>query len=200
MSNVLWLTYAESIYKVCLLDLDLAVRDGDQHAFFSQFNKLNKIKQGVLAYVDNQPLGCGAVRGYAPDSVEVKRMFVRPQYRGQGIAQAVLSELAKSMVYRGPFAIVGVPANNHHELIINGIPRPLCHCWRPRQQSPRKLPRHLYLLYNIVQHLLRSVSLHFTFRSKNNAVVKHRERYIPDIVGRYKIAATNSGYSFGGFH
>ena len=95
MSNVLWLTYAESIYKVCLLDLDLAVRDGDQHAFFSQFNKLNKIKQGVLAYVDNQPLGCGAVRAYAPDSVEVKRMFVMPQYRGQGIAQAVLSELEK---------------------------------------------------------------------------------------------------------
>ena len=78
---------------VTLLDQDLAVRDGEEHAFYSQFNKIDKINHALLAYVENQPLGCGALRAYTEDSVEVKRMFVLPEHRGQGIAGAVLSAL-----------------------------------------------------------------------------------------------------------
>ncbi len=78
---------------VTLLDQDLAVRDGEEHAFYSQFNKIDKINHALLAYVENQPLGCGALRAYTEDSVEVKRMFVLPEHRGQGIAGAILSAL-----------------------------------------------------------------------------------------------------------
>ncbi len=87
---------------VVLLDQDLAVRDGEEHTFFSQFNKLDKIKHAVVAFIENQVLGCGAIRAYSPDTIEVKRMFVLPEYRGQGIASAVLSELetwAKELGY-----------------------------------------------------------------------------------------------------
>jgi hypothetical protein len=35
---------------VKLLDADLAIRDGEDHSFYSQFNKLDKIKHVVLAY------------------------------------------------------------------------------------------------------------------------------------------------------
>lgn len=78
---------------VALLDQDLAILDGDNHAFYAQFNKVDKINHVLLAFWEMQPVACGAIRAYAPDTVEVKRMFVLPEHRGRGIAAAVLSEL-----------------------------------------------------------------------------------------------------------
>ncbi|RNI23715.1 GNAT family N-acetyltransferase [Rufibacter latericius] len=78
---------------VSLLDADLHVRDGDDHSFFAQFNKISAIKHVVVAYYDLLPVGCGAIKAFAGDTVEVKRMFVLPEFRGQGIAGKVLTEL-----------------------------------------------------------------------------------------------------------
>ena len=78
---------------VRLLDLDLAIRDGEEHAFYSQFNQLDKIRYAIVAYSENLPVGCGALRAYSQDAVEVKRMFVLPELRGRGIAGQVLAEL-----------------------------------------------------------------------------------------------------------
>jgi GNAT superfamily N-acetyltransferase len=78
---------------VRLLDQDLAIRDGEEHAFYSQFNQLDKIRYAVVAYFEDLPVGCGALRAYSDDAVEVKRMFVLPELRGRGIAGRVLSEL-----------------------------------------------------------------------------------------------------------
>jgi putative acetyltransferase len=78
---------------VTLLDQDLAIRDGEDHGFYQQFNQVDQIKHVVVAFLENQAIGCGAIRAYAPDVMEVKRMFVLPEYRGKGVAGAVLSEL-----------------------------------------------------------------------------------------------------------
>jgi putative acetyltransferase len=78
---------------VTLLDQDLAIRDGDDHAFFATFNTLDKIKYAVVAYDGQTPVGCGAIRAYTDDTMEVKRMFVQPEYRGQGIGAQVLAAL-----------------------------------------------------------------------------------------------------------
>jgi putative acetyltransferase len=75
------------------LDADLAERDGKDHAFYAQFNKIDKIKYAVVAYENNQPVGCGAIREYAPKIMEVKRMYTLPASRGRGIASKVLTEL-----------------------------------------------------------------------------------------------------------
>jgi putative acetyltransferase len=80
---------------VKLLDADLAQRDGDDHAFYAQFNKIDSIKHVVLAYEDGKPMGCGAIKEYGPDTAEIKRMYVPPRCRKKGIASAVLSELEK---------------------------------------------------------------------------------------------------------
>lgn len=80
---------------VKLLDTDLAIRDGKDHSFFAQFNKLDSIKHVVVAYFDDVPAGCGAIKRYDDETMEVKRMFVKPEFRGKGIARAVLSELEK---------------------------------------------------------------------------------------------------------
>ena len=78
---------------VKLLDDDLAIRDGDDHSFYSQFNKIDAIKFVVLAYENQKPVGCGAIREYSPGIMEIKRMFVLPETRGKGIASTILAEL-----------------------------------------------------------------------------------------------------------
>lgn len=78
---------------VKLLDHDLAIRDGADHAFYDQFNKIDAIKHAVVAYMDETPVACGAFKAFAKDTAEIKRMFVLEKRRGQGIASIVLTEL-----------------------------------------------------------------------------------------------------------
>jgi putative acetyltransferase len=78
---------------VHLLDRDLAQRDGDEHGFYAQYNKIDLIRHAVVAYAGDEPVGCGAFKEFEAGSVEIKRMFVRPAHRQRGIAQAVLAEL-----------------------------------------------------------------------------------------------------------
>lgn len=75
------------------LDADLAARDGSDHSFYVQFNKIESIKHAVVAYEDGKPVGCGAIKEYDPATMEVKRMYTLPQCRGKGIASTVLAEL-----------------------------------------------------------------------------------------------------------
>ncbi len=85
------------------LDKDLAIRDGADHAFFAQFNKIDLIKYVVLAYDHEEAVGCGAIKEYEPHTMEVKRMFVPPDKRGKGIASIVLTALetwAKELGYQ----------------------------------------------------------------------------------------------------
>ncbi len=77
------------------LDKELAVRDGNEHAFYAQYNKLNLIKHAVVAYLGETPVGCGAIKEYSPEVMEVKRMYVPLAHRSQGIASLVLKELEK---------------------------------------------------------------------------------------------------------
>ncbi|MGA9649280.1 GNAT family N-acetyltransferase [Pedobacter sp.] len=78
---------------VTLLDKDLAIRDGEEHAFYAQFNKVDAIKEVVVAFCNNTPVGCGAIKPFSDSAAEVKRMFVHPQSRKKGIAIKILAEL-----------------------------------------------------------------------------------------------------------
>ncbi|HAX68681.1 MAG TPA: GNAT family N-acetyltransferase [Anaerolineae bacterium] len=83
------------IYLVKHLDADLAERDGSEHAFYAQFNKIDKIRCVVLVYEEEKPIGCGAIKEYQPGIMEVKRMYTLPGHRGKGIASRVLNELER---------------------------------------------------------------------------------------------------------
>ncbi|MFD2285154.1 GNAT family N-acetyltransferase [Pedobacter petrophilus] len=78
---------------IILLDQDLAIRDGDEHAFYSQFNKVDAIKEVIVAYINETPAGCGAIKKFSDDTVEVKRMFVHSDYRKKGTAARIVGEL-----------------------------------------------------------------------------------------------------------
>lgn len=75
------------------LDKEIEIRYVDDHEFFSQFNSIDKIKYVVLALDGNTAIGCGAIKEYSEDTLEVKRMFVREEFRGRGIAAMILGEL-----------------------------------------------------------------------------------------------------------
>ncbi|MBT8278491.1 MAG: GNAT family N-acetyltransferase [Bacteroidia bacterium] len=88
---------------VKLLDADLAIRDGDDHAFYDQFNKIDRIKHAIVLYKDSVAVGCGAIKEFEPEVMEVKRMYTLPNYRGQGHATCILTELelwAKELAYK----------------------------------------------------------------------------------------------------
>lgn len=85
------------VQLVSELDKDLQIRDGEEHPFYAQYNKIDMIKYALVAYMDQKPVGCGAFKEYEPDTMEVKRMYVPPHARKNGIATIVLSELENWM-------------------------------------------------------------------------------------------------------
>lgn len=78
---------------VALLDHDLQGRDGEIHSFYAQFNKIDNIKEVVVVFIDDKAVGCGAFKTYDKTAAEIKRMFVKSNYRRRGIAQHILKEL-----------------------------------------------------------------------------------------------------------
>jgi putative acetyltransferase len=88
-------THPDFINLVKNLDADLAVIDGGDHSFYAQFNKIDSIKHTVVASQDNEPLACGAIKEFSPNTMEVKRMYTATKSRGKGIATQVINELEK---------------------------------------------------------------------------------------------------------
>ena len=78
-----------------LLDADLALCDGEYHAFYSQYNGVDQIRYVVVLYEGEKAIACGAIKKLFKDAMEVKRMYVIPGKRGSGIATVVLKELEK---------------------------------------------------------------------------------------------------------
>ncbi|WP_042722276.1 GNAT family N-acetyltransferase [Flavobacterium sp. B17] len=80
---------------VKLLDADLAVRNGEDQAFFDQFNKLDTIKNCIVVYINEVPAACGAIKKFDEETVEIKRMYTHPNFRKKGLATAIVKELEK---------------------------------------------------------------------------------------------------------
>ena len=84
---------------VQLLDRELAARDGAEAGFYAQYNKIDLIRHVVVAYQADEPVGCGAFKEFDAGTVEIKRTFVQPARRQQGVAQAVLERWAAELGY-----------------------------------------------------------------------------------------------------
>ncbi len=71
----------------------LKIVDGDDHDFYNQYNNIDVLKNVIVAYIDDTPIGCGAFKKFTKNEAEIKRMFTHPETRGQGIASKILKEL-----------------------------------------------------------------------------------------------------------
>jgi putative acetyltransferase len=78
---------------VILLDKELKERDGEEHDFYAQFNKIDALKFCIVCCENGIAIGCGAFKEYEAGIVEIKRMYVVNTYRNQGVACRVLKAL-----------------------------------------------------------------------------------------------------------
>ena len=65
-------THSDFQSLVALLDYDLKMRDGDENAFYSQFNKIDQIKNAIVVYKHNTPVACGAFNPFSKETFEIK--------------------------------------------------------------------------------------------------------------------------------
>jgi len=62
------------------------------------------LREGVaffVARVDGNPAGCGGVQIFGTEYAELKRMYVRPAFRGRGIGRLMLDRLAARAIEGG---------------------------------------------------------------------------------------------------
>ncbi len=80
---------------VAQLDHDLNNRYRDAQSQYDNYNRIDSIDTVVVAYDKNRPVGCGCFKRYDDETVEIKRVFVVPDYRGRKISRLILGELEK---------------------------------------------------------------------------------------------------------
>jgi putative acetyltransferase len=68
------------------------------------FSVQKLIDDGVAFFVvrdDGAPAGCGGIKLFGTEYGEIKRMYVRPQFRGKGFGRRMLEHLADHARQRG---------------------------------------------------------------------------------------------------
>lgn len=86
---------------VSLLDQELDSRYGIVQKQYHQYNRIVSLDTVVIAYQDGQAAGSGCFKAFDANSVEIKRMVVKPDLRGTGIAEKILLELEHWAVEKG---------------------------------------------------------------------------------------------------
>lgn len=104
-------------FLVSQLDHELAVMDGDEHEFYHQFNGITNIAHAVVIYHNDQAVGCGAIKFIRDKVLEVKRMYVLPTNRNQGVAGQILQALEKWAMDLGCFQLVLETGKNQQAAI-----------------------------------------------------------------------------------
>jgi putative acetyltransferase len=76
-----------------MLDQELWDRIHGRQAVYVAHNILAPENRAVVAEVDGKPVACGAFRYLEGDTAEIKRMYVRKDFRGMGISKIILKGL-----------------------------------------------------------------------------------------------------------
>lgn len=86
---------------VLLLDLEFRERYGAIQDEYDRHNTTGPSTVILVAYSENKPVGCGAFRKFDSETVEIKRMFVRKEFRGKGISKIILKQLEEIAAEQG---------------------------------------------------------------------------------------------------
>ena len=82
-------------FQILIAELDVNLREIYDQLMdvYDEHNVIEELDTVVVAYVDDEPAGCGCFKHFNEDAAELKRMFVRKNFRGQGISGLILAEL-----------------------------------------------------------------------------------------------------------
>ena len=70
-------------------------------AEYVKYNKRDDIHDVIVAYIDNVPVGSASFKRYDNESAEVKRVFVKEEYRGQEISKKLMKLLEERAKEKG---------------------------------------------------------------------------------------------------
>lgn len=82
-------------------DLNEIVGGEQQREQYIQYNTLENIRDVVLIYDGKLPIACASFKFYQDGVAEVKRVFLRKEYRGKEISKQLLSELERKAKKQG---------------------------------------------------------------------------------------------------
>jgi GNAT superfamily N-acetyltransferase len=71
----------------------------------------------VVLRADGRPAGCGGIKLFGADCGELKRMFVRPQFRGSGFGEMLVYHLAAHALAKG-VALLRLETGIHQQAAI----------------------------------------------------------------------------------
>jgi GNAT superfamily N-acetyltransferase len=83
----------EFVDLTALLDQELRHLNGPLQAVYAPYNQLDKIRHVAVAYDGGRPVGCAAMKTHGNDAFEVKRVYVCPEFRKNGMARALMERL-----------------------------------------------------------------------------------------------------------
>ncbi len=66
---------------------------GDVQARYAKYNLPKLFGCRAVAYIDGRPAGCGAWKKTDERTCEIKRIFIAPEFRRQGVATAIIAAL-----------------------------------------------------------------------------------------------------------
>jgi putative acetyltransferase len=84
------------------LDVELCRIYNTNPEDYEEYNRITGLPTVVLAYKNDEPIGCGCFKIFNDKAVEIKRMFINENQRGKGAASSILAELetwAKELGY-----------------------------------------------------------------------------------------------------
>lgn len=91
------------IQLCCLLDnyLDEIAGGKENRNQYIKYNTLDNINDIVIAYDNNIAAGCAGFKLYDNDTAEIKRVFVKPEYRKKGISKTLVELLEQRAKEKG---------------------------------------------------------------------------------------------------
>lgn len=96
------------------LDTELCRIYNTRKEDYENYNRITGLPTVVLAYDNGIAIACGCFKQFDAERIELKRMFVKPEFRGKGIASVMVSELEKW----------GKEFGYHHVILETGVGQP----------------------------------------------------------------------------
>lgn len=66
---------------------------GEDKVYYTRYNESENIEKVWVVFSDNLPIGCIAYRKKEEGTGEVKRLYIKKEYRGKGISKELLKTL-----------------------------------------------------------------------------------------------------------
>ena len=102
------------------LDLSLNAQVGgeENRSEYIQHNQLQDIKDVIVVYDNDTPVGCASFKRFDDECAEVKRVFLREDYRGMGISKKLM-ELIETYAIEKGFQYLIVETGKHMTTAVN---------------------------------------------------------------------------------